>query len=479
MSNRRRTSVELVVGKPNHPALAIVVVLAAVFMANIDLWIVNVALVTMQQRLGGSLAAFSWVLNGYAVTLAALLIPAGRFGDRVGHRQVFLAGMGAFTLASVACAVAPNVGVLVAARLVQAAGAAAQLPTSLALLMAAVKPAQRLGAARGWAATGGLAAAAAPALGGVLVLLSWRWVFLVNLPIGVVAWLIGREVLPRPSAGTRERLPDLVGSALLVAAVGALTGYVVQAPEWGWAAPATLALLVIAVGAAVAFGWRCRVHPHPMVELSLLRIRRFSAANTAVFLFSVAFGIMLLSNSLWCQNVWHYSPLRTGLAMVVGPALVPIVTVASSRLVHRIGPGPVAAAGSLLFTVSQLWRGYFATATPDYVRDLLPSMLLSGCGVGLALSTLIGAAATALPAHRSATASAIVNSVRQVASALGVAVLVTFLATAEGDQGYKIGWAVSAGLALLAAGMSLVLGPAPATRRVGENVRVSPEPDRT
>jgi hypothetical protein len=372
---------------------------------------------------------------------------------------VFLVGIAVFTLASAACAVAPNVGLLIAARLVQAAGAAAQLPTSLALMMAAVEPARRMSAARGWAATGGLAAAAAPALGGALVTLSWRWVFLVNLPIGIAAWLIGHRVLPLPTADRREPLPDLLGSGLLIAAVSALTGFFVEAPSWGWGAPRTLVLLAVAIGGSAAFAWRCRVHPHPMVELPLLRVRRFSAANTAAFLFSVAFGIMLLSNSLWCQEVWHYSALRTGLVMIPGPALVPIVTLSSSRLVRRMGPGPVAAAGCVLFAASQVWRVAFATTHPDYVRDLLPSMLLSGVGVGLALSTLVGAAATALPANRSATASAIVNSIRQVASALGVAALVTILASAHtGAQGYKLGWDVGAGLSLLAAFTSLFLG---------------------
>jgi EmrB/QacA subfamily drug resistance transporter len=452
------------VGKSNRVGVAaIVVVLAAVFMSNIDLWIVNVALVSMRRDIGGTLPGLSWVLNAYAVTLAALLIPAGRFGDRIGHRQVFLAGIAMFTLASVGCALAPGVGVLVAARVVQAVGAAAQLPTSLALLVAAVDPARRMAAARGWSAVGGLAAATGPVLGGVLVLISWRWIFLVNLPIGAATWLIGRRVLPRPPARGREPLPDLLGSVALIAAVGALTGAFVQAPAWGWGSARTLGLLAVAVVGAAAFVRRCLTHPSPMIELPLLRVGRFTAANVATFLFSVAFAIMLLSNSLWCQDVWHYSALRTGLAMSVGPAMVPGVTLASARLVHRIGAGPVAVAGSLLFALSQVWRALFASVSPDYVRDLLPSMLLSGAGVGLALSTLIAAAATALPDHRSATASAIVNSGRQVASALGVAVLVTILDSSLGGvRGYTVGWSAGAALAVLAAVAGLAIGRRPA-----------------
>lgn len=449
----------------NHQrATLVTVVVTAVFMSNLDLWIVNVALVAIGRGLHGSLSSVSWVLNAYAVTLAALLIPAGRLGDRIGHRRVFLGGIALFTLASAACAAAPGLPVLVAARALQAAGAAAQLPTSLALLIASFPPERRLAAARGWAAVGALAAVAGPVLGGLLVSLSWRWVFVVNLPVGLAAWLAGRRVLARAPRREAGPVPDLAGSALLILAVGALTDAVVEAPAWGWTGLRTLGLLGLAAAATAAFGWRCRRHPFPMVELPLLRSHRFAPANLATFLFSLAFAIMLLSNSLWCQDVWHYSALRTGLAMVPGPAMVPVVTFASARLVRRLGAGRVAAAGTVLFAISLLWRVALAGPVPDYARDLLPSMLVGGAGVGLTLGTLIAAGATALPAHRSATGSAIINSTRQLASALGVAVLVTILGAATGSRhGYDTGWVIGAGLAILAGAAALAIRPAAAT----------------
>jgi EmrB/QacA subfamily drug resistance transporter len=431
-------------------------------MSNLDLWIVNVALVDMGRDFGVPLSALSWVLNAYAVTLAALLIPTGRLGDRIGHRRVFLAGISLFTVASVACAVAPDVGVLVLARIAQAAGAAAQLPTSLALLLAAVPESARTSAARGWSAVGALSAVAGPVLGGLLVSVSWRWIFLVNLPIGICTVLVGRRVLPHPAPHEREPIPDLVGSALLVVSVAAVTGALVEAPSWGWTAPRTIGLLVIAVVGAAVFVRRCATHRNPMVELHLLRVRRFAIANIATVLFSAAFAIMLLSNALWCQDVWHYSALRTGLAMAPGPAMVPIVTFASARLVQRVGSGPVAAVGSVLFGAALMWRVGLAGTAPDYVRDLLPSMIIGGVGVGLALSTLIAAGATALPGNRSATGSAFINSARQVASALGVAVLVTILAGQAGVlHDYDLAWIAGAAMALVCAAVSLAL-PAPA-----------------
>jgi EmrB/QacA subfamily drug resistance transporter len=449
-----------------------VVAISAMFMANLDLWIVNVALVDMQRSLGGSLASLSWVLNAYAVTLAALLIPAGRLGDRIGHRRVFLAGIAVFTIASLICAVAPDVLVLVAARVVQAAGAAALVPTSLALLLAAVDTGRRMAATRGWSAAGALAAVAGPLLGGLLVDLSWRWVFVVNLPVGVLAWVLGRRALAHDRGRADEPMPDLLGSVLLVLGVGALTGALVEAPSWGWTSPPTVAVLAVAAAGIVVFVLRCRRHPAPLLELPLLRVRRFATANVATFLFSVSFGIMLLSNSLWCQDVWHYSAFRTGLAMAPGPAMVPIATALTARLVHRLGPAPVAALGCVLLAASQLWRVLVAGTEPEYVSDLLPSMLGSGAGVGLALGTLIAAGVTALPDGRSATGSAILNSGRQVGSALGVAVLVTLLGPAAGAvPGYLAAWTVGAVVAFGAALAGLAVGRnaarSPAVQRPG------------
>jgi EmrB/QacA subfamily drug resistance transporter len=404
------------------------VVVAAIFMSNLDLFIVNVALPSIGRDFGGSsLASLSWVLNAYAIVFAALLVPAGRLGDRTGQRRVFLAGIATFTVASAACAAAPDLAALVAARVVQAAGAAAIIPTSLALLLAVTPVAQRAGRVRAWAAVGGVSAALGPVAGGLLVQLDWRWVFLVNLPVGVAAMLAGARVLPHPPARAAEPLPDLVGAVLLIAAVGGLTGALVEGPSWGWASARELGLLAAAAAALVWFLRRCARHDRPLVELHLLRIPAFRSATVAVFVFGIAFAAMLLSNVLWCQTVWHYSALRTGLAIAPGPAMVPALAMAAGPLARRLGPAPVAAAGNLLFAAGLLWRVVAAGVTPDYVLDLLPSMLLTGMGVGLTLPTLMSASTTALPATRFGTGSALVNMARQVASALGVALLVTFL----------------------------------------------------
>lgn len=445
------------VGNSNRMArVAALVVVAAVFMTNLDLWIVNVALPSIGagfSRPGRptSLGDLSWVLNAYAIALASSMIVLGRLGDRIGQRPVFLGGVVVFTIASLGCALAPNLGLLVAARVVQALGAAAQLPTSLALLIAAVPAERRTRATRNWAAVGAIAAAAGPVLGGLLVQADWRWVFVVNLPIGALTVAAGAIALPRLAAHETGGLPDVWGAALVTAAVAAFSGALVQAPTWGWGSARTIVLLLVALVAGRWFLRRCRRHHAPLLELDLLRLPRFGAAGTGTLVFGVAFAIMLLSNVLWCQDVWGWSAMRTGLALLPGPAMVPVVTVATARAAQRYGQGPLVAAGSVLFAVGLAWRAVFASNPPDYIRDLLPSMLVGGTGVGLALGTLVAAGVQSLPAVRAATGSALINSIRQISATIGVAVLVTILG-ARVDAGstamFRLAWALAAALSL-------------------------------
>jgi EmrB/QacA subfamily drug resistance transporter len=437
-------------------------------MTNLDLWIVNVALPDLGTSFApATLGNLSWVLNAYAITLAALLVVVGRLGDRVGQRPVFLTGMIVFTAASLACALAPTLWVLVVARVVQAAGAAAQLPTSLALLLANVPTDRRTTATRAWAAVGGLAAAAGPVLGGLLVQADWRWVFVVNVPIGVFAVLAGRAVLPRPATRETGPLPDMGGAALITIAVAALTGALVQAPDWGWTSPGTLILLAAAVGAGAWFLTRTARHPSPLLELHLLRHSRFGLASTGTVVFGIAFAIMLMSNVLWCQDVWHWSALQTGVALVPGPALVPIVTVLTVKTASRLGHGPLVTAGGILFAAGMAWRALFVSPVPDYVRDLLPSMLLTGTGVGLALGTLVAAGVQALPPNRAATGSALVNSFRQISAAIGVATLVTILGThvnTSSTNDFRVAWLLGAALSLATTATGLALTRTSETR---------------
>jgi MFS family permease len=232
--------------------LSIVVVLAAVFVSSLDLFIVNIAFPNLERSFPSlSLTDISWVLSAYAITFAALLVPAGRRADRSGRKRAFLIGIALFTVASAGCAAAPSLGVLVAGRVLQAAGGALMLPSSLGLLLSLFPP-QRRGAALGlWAAMGGAAAAAGPPIGGLLVQADWRWVFLVNLPIGVVAVLIGWRMLSeiREEGGSA---PDVLGALLLAATITAIVAAIVEGQAWGWGGARILGLIVLgALGVAV------------------------------------------------------------------------------------------------------------------------------------------------------------------------------------------------------------------------------------
>ncbi|MFF4444262.1 MFS transporter [Streptomyces sp. NPDC001502] len=442
-------------------------VAAAVFMSNLDLFIVNVALPAIGRSFGGSgLGSLSWVLNGYAIVFAALLVVAGRVADRSGHKPVFLTGLAVFTLASVGCALAPDVGTLVAARLVQAAGAALLIPTSLALLLDTTAPEKRAGAVRAWASIGGIAAGLGPVAGGLLAEAGWHWVFIVNVPVGIAAFALGVKVLPSPGrAGTEKSpLPDLFGAALLTGSIATLALGLVKAPDWGWTSTGTLGGLAAAVLLGVWFVLRSARHPVPIVELPLLRVPAFASAAAALTLFTVAFAGMLLGTVLWCQGVWGYSALLTGLAIAPGPLLVPPVALRIGPAVARFGAGRIALAGTVLFAAGILWWAATLDTGSAYAASLLPGMMLTGLGVGMTLPVLTGASAAALPPARFATGSAITSMGRQIGAVLGVAILVGILGTPAPGHAvaeFRHAWYAVAAASLLAACATVPLARKP------------------
>ena len=422
--------------------LVFTVVCAGIVTVNLDLFIVNVAIPSIGRSFGGAnLANLSWVLNAYAIVFAALLVPAGRAADLIGRRAAFLAGMVVFGVASAVCAVAPDVWVLVGARVVQAAGGALLMPASLGLLLAAARPEKRTGTIRAWTSVGGAAAALGPVIGGALVDVSWHWVFLVNVPIVAVAVIAGLRVLaPDPRTAARaglaaerpEALPDTVGAVVFTVAVGAFALALVKSDAWGWTSPATLGLIAAAVVLVALFIRRSATHPSPVIELHLLRRPTFATATAANVVFGTAFGAMLLLVTLWCQDVWGWSALRTGLGIAPGPLLVPFWSIAAGPLARKIGPGPVAALGCAIYAGGCLFWRFNLAVSPDYATRMLPGMLLTGTGVGLTLPTLVSAAVSAVPPHRFATGSGIVTMARQVGIVLGVSILVTVLGHAGG-----------------------------------------------
>lgn len=440
------------------------VTIGAAFMSSLDLFVVNVAFDEIGRDLGvgapgGPTAAdLSWVLNAYAVTFAALLVPLGRLADRYGRKQMFVGGLALFVVASVACAVSPGVWTLVAFRVLQAAGAAAMTPTSLGILMGALPPERRVGAVRLWAATGALAAAFGPTVGGVLTQVSWHWVFLINLPIGLVLLWLAVTVVHDVRTDDDAVRPDLAGAVVFAAAVGLLALGLTKSNDWGWSDPRTVGSLVGAVALGVVFWVQSRRHPSPVISPALLRVRSFRFANLAMLAFNVAFAAQLLVGILWLQQIWSYSSLRTGFAVAVGPVMVPITAALSHRFLPDVTPARLVAAGSVVCAVGNVWLLSVMGADPAFVSAYLPGWVLGGIGVGLALPNLIAGGTRDLAPDQSATGSAVVTMSRQIGFVVGVSVLFALVGSAQGLEardGFVATWWVAAGALLVAAVLAL------------------------
>ena len=450
------------------PRTVLLITSAAAFLSSLDLFIVNIAFPDIRADFPGTdLGDISWVLNGYTVVFAAFLALAGRLADRVGHRRVFLVGLAVFTAASIACAVAPSVGLLVAARAVQALGAALVTPTSLSLLLAAY-PAERRGYAVGaWASIGAVAAALGPPLGGLLVEASWHWVFLVNVPVGLVALVAGFRVLPDNVVEGAGR-PDVLGAVGLVVGVGALAYALVRAPDLGWASVPVIVGLAVAVLGLAGVVARSRRHPVPAIDLAVVRTPVVGLAALTMVAFTTGFAGMLVVNVLYLTGTWGWSAPVAGLALAVGPAVVVGVARLSGRLTARFGIGPVAAVGGLFFAAGPAWWALQLGVEPDYAVGMLPGQIATGIGVGLMLPTLSSVVGSALPAHRWGSGSSLINTARQVGSVLGVALLVSVIGTSTTGRPEELGLVRDGWLLLTAAGVVaavLALALARAERR--------------
>ncbi len=445
-----------------HRYRVLVIVSVATFVASLDLFIVNIAFPSIKHEFAGtSDATLSWVLSAYAIVMAALLVPAGRLADLLGRKRLFMGGLITFVGASALCAAAPGSGWLIAARILQAAGGAILMPTSLALLLAEFPTQQRALAVAVWSATGAVAAAAGPPIGGLLVQASWRWVFLVNLPIGLVTALLGARVLRESRDPDGKRFPDLAGAALLVLASSALMLVIVQGQSWGWTSVRVLGLLVGSAVLTAAFLYQSLRHRAPVLELGLFRSRAFSAANIASTLFFAAFGAMLLSNVLFLTRVWHEDILTAGLQISPGPIMAAAFAVPGSILASRYGQRVIAAIGALLFSSGGVWWLTHVGLEPRYATEVLPGMLLGGAGVGFVVPTLASAVAASLPPARFATGSAIYGMTRQFGIALGVAILIAVLGTPRGAEilgSFRSGWEVMAGMAFASAIAAAAIG---------------------
>jgi len=444
--------------RPVSPALLLAILSIASFLAQLDVWVTNVGLPAIGRGThAGSLADLSWVLNGYAIVYAALLVPAGRLVDRFGRKGGFLLGLTVFAVASIGAGLSSDIWVLIGFRVLQAAGAALLTPASLGLVLLTAPPAKIGTYVKIWFTTGALSAASGPVLGGLLVEASWRWLFLVNIPVAAAAIALGARYLPS-SRDAGDHLPDLRGGGLLIVAIGALALGLVKAPDWGWSSTQVVVAFVLAAVALALFLASSARHPAPVVTLALFRNRVFTTANLVATVAFMAFGIELLSTILWLQGHWHYSVIRTGLASTPGPVMFAVGSAVAETLQARtrLRAGRIAVAGALLAAAGTIMLTQLVTDEPQFLAAFLPTWVVLGLGYGLAVPTAITRATVGLPPQDSATGSAIVTMATQLGSVIGISILVAILGRASGAASHVVfqhAWYVSAG-ALLAAALA-------------------------
>ncbi|HLH25127.1 MAG TPA: MFS transporter [Chloroflexota bacterium] len=443
--------------RSTRPRPSLLVAVLGFFVVTLDALVVSVALPAIGQDLGGGITGLQWVVDGYTLMFAALLLSAGALSDRIGARRAYGAGLATFVAASTACGLAPTLGVLVAARLAQGAGAAAMMPASLALIREAYPNArERAHAIAVWSLGAAVASAAGPVVGGFLTLVSWRMIFFVNLPVGLVALYL----LVRVPRSPHQAVPfDWAGQVAAVTGMGALTYGLIEGGAQGFDAPPVVTALTVAVAALTAFLIAELRGAHPMLPLELFRSRPVAVSVAVGFTFTIGFYGLVFLLSLYFQELRGLSPLATGLAFMPMTGLTAFLTLVAPRAAARFGPRVPIAAGQLCIVAGLLSLCAAVAGAPIALLALL--MLPVGIGGALAIPTATALLLGSVPAERAGTASGVLNTCRQLGGALAIAVFGALVAhPATFLDGLRISLLIAAALLLATTAASLRLRPA-------------------
>ncbi|PYE50443.1 MFS transporter [Deinococcus yavapaiensis] len=420
----------------------------AVLLISIDATVLYAAFPALSLAFSGAQASdLSWVLNAYTVVYAVLLVPAGRFADLYGRKRMFLIGLLIFLVASLGCGLSGQVWMLIVFRALQAVGAAALLPASLAVVLGAFPTERRAVAVSLWGAVSALGAAVGPSLGSWLIDLGgWPWAFYLNLPLGVLSvWGASRLLKSSAPEGIPARL-DAVGLLLLMVGVGAIALGLVRSEALGWTSAAVSGSLIAGLLLLLVFVWWARRITAPAIDLTLFDNMTYRFVNLATLTFGMAFSMMFFSYFLFMSAIWHLPLDVAGVAILPGPLLVIPTSVVSGRLASRLGHRPLLVTGSLVFAAGALWTLLVPGLTPSYLTHWLPALLLTGLGTGMVLPSLSAAAVSRLNPARFGVGSAVNQAVRQIGTVLGVAVTVALLGGAAAqlaDFRTVFGWEVA------------------------------------
>lgn len=435
----------------------------AVFFIALELTIISVAMPDIaDQFTESSRATLSWIFTAYNVGVASLLLIGGWLAERFGRKRIFLIGLAVFTVGSLGSGLAPTVGVLIGARVLQAVGGALLVPASLGLILHAVEPAKRDVAIGVWGAMAGLAAAIGPTLGAVLVgSIGWRSVFLVNVPVAVVVAVIGGRHLEESLDPNISPQVDLLAVPAGALAVGIFVFDIVAGSTLGWTSPVTIGSMTLGVALLVVFARRSVRHEHPVFEPSIANERTFAIGGVGTLFFVAGFTGWLVLAPTFLTEVWDYSVLRAGLAIAPGPLVMAVVAGPAGKLASRRGHRLVITLGALLALGAIAWWTTRLGEQPDYTAGLLPGLLLMGAGVGFGFPMLTAVSMVDVGPHQYAMGAAGATTIRQLAMAVGIAVAVAIVGTPETATGafdqYRWSWLVAGGFfAATAAAMQLL-----------------------
>ncbi|MDE0116931.1 MAG: DHA2 family efflux MFS transporter permease subunit [bacterium] len=424
--------------------LALGAATAAAFMVVVDVSIVNVAFPSIQRSLDASNAALSWIVSGYSITVGSFLLLSGRLADRQGRRRMFNLGLAIFAVGSFFCGIAPQVEVLIAARVVQAMGGSLIMPSSLAMVLPEFPVSRRSAAIGMWGAMGALGAAFGPSIGALLIEgLGWRWIFYVNLPIAALVFAASLRLVRESRDESTEGRLDVVGVPVGTLALALIMVAIVQGEGWGYGDSRIIVFAALGVVLLPFVIWRSRSHPNPLLDLSLFSHRSFSAATASFGLYALGFVPGFLMSSLLLQNLWGLSVLETGLGLTPGPIMASLLSVPIGRMADRWGHRWLLTLGVVLCALSYLWLLLLAGESSAYFTVFLPANLVLGIGVGLSIATFVSAAMSDVPPSQFAIANATTRTVQQVCFALGIAVVVALFSSApSGDPlgGFQRAW---------------------------------------
>ena len=418
----------------------------AMFLVGVDGSIVNVAFPSFRKDFDSiSNAQLSWVLNAYVLVYAALLIVSGRLADRIGRLRVLSLGLIVFVVASVGVAISPNAPFLVIMRGLQGVGAALITPASMGLVIASWPVARRATAVTLWGACFASANAFGPAIGaGIIEIADWRWAFMINLPLGLIALGLGKRVFTETPKDTSAARPDVLGGGLLSLSTGLFVLAIVQGRDWGWASIGVVTSLLVGMLCLVAFTYRNRRHAEPILPRALATIQSFRSASLTLFIFTLGMYALMLSLILFLVDAWNYSIGITGLSAAFAALVVTAASMIAGPLADRYGHRLIAGPGTLICALGMLWWIVMLNETPNYLIGYLPGVVLSAAGMGLSLGVLAAAGVSEVKPEYLSLASGVTQTARQFGGALGLAVLFAITGEPVGSvdafEAYKWGF---------------------------------------